>query len=173
MQEEIWKDLPNYEGLYQASNLGNIKSLSKIVIRGNVKQHKKEIILKQHKGVNGYFIVRLNNNKKGKTFKVSTLIAMAFLNHNPCGYKLVVDHINNIKTDNRIENLQLLTNRENTSKDKKNCSSIYTGVSFDKKNNKWISSIKINNKSKHLGRFKTEIEASKAYMLELNKLKNA
>jgi ribosomal protein L15E len=72
---------------------------------------------------------------------------MAFLNHTPCGYKIVVDHIdNNIKTDNRLENLQLITQRENVSKDIKNTSSKYIGVCWHKKAKKWRSSIQINGK---------------------------
>ena len=43
---------------------------------------------------------------------------MAFLNHKPNGNKLVVDHINNVKTDNRLSNLQIITQRKNTSKDR-------------------------------------------------------
>jgi hypothetical protein len=70
---EIWKDVPNYDGFYQVSNLGNVKSFYK----------KNEKILKQ--GINryGYKFVSLSKNNKQKTIKTHQLVAMAFLNHTP------------------------------------------------------------------------------------------
>jgi hypothetical protein len=89
---------------------------------------------------------------------------MAFLNHKPDGTnKIVVDHINNIKTDNRLVNLQLISQRENTSKDKKNGTSQYTGVCWKKSKNKFEAQININNKYKYLGLFTDEYEAHLAY----------
>lgn len=105
---EIWKDVPEYEGLYQVSSLGRIKSL------GNDKK-KKEKILKAGE-TKGYSQVILSRHKQLKTIYVHQLVAMAFLNHVRCGHKLEVDHINNIKSDNRVENLQILTHRDNTFK---------------------------------------------------------
>jgi hypothetical protein len=87
---------------------------------------------------------------------------MAFLNHKPNGLTIVVDHINNIKTDNRLSNLQLLTNRQNTTKESRG-TSIYPGVSYRPKNNKWEAKIKINGANKHLGLFKNELDAAQAY----------
>lgn len=107
--KEIYKDIPNYKGLYQVSNLGKIKSL------GNNKL-KKEKILKNRLSSSGYLHVYLSKNKEGKNFKVHQLIAMAFLNHIPNGHKIVVDHIDNNPLNNYVENLQLISQRENTSK---------------------------------------------------------
>ena len=154
---EIWKDIPDYEGMYQVSNLGNVKSL----------KWNKERILKATISSRGYKMVHITNNFKSKGFSVHQLVAMAFINHTPCGHKLVIDHINENKIDNRLENLQIITNRYNISKSYKNKSSKYTGVCFDKNRNKWISTIKINGKQKNLGRFKTEEEAHKIYQLKL------
>lgn len=164
---EIWKDVPGYEGLYQVSNLGNIKSLSRLKINGLSSYISKDLIMKQQKDRNGYLYILLHNNNI-KIFKVHQLVAMAFLNHTPCGHKIVVDHINHDKTDNRVENLQLITNRENCSKDVKNKTSKYTGVSWDKHRGRWTSKIKINGNTINLGRYKCELEASEAYQ---NKLK--
>ena len=156
---EIFKDIPGYEGMYQVSNLGNVKSL----------KYNKERVLKQCTDSNGYYHVTLCGliNKK---IKIHKLVAMVFLGHKPCGYEIVVDHINNIVTDNRVENLQLISNRENCSKDKIGFTSKFIGVFLRNGSDKWISSIKIKGKTKHLGRFNTEIEASKAYQNELKKL---
>ena len=104
----------------------------------------------------------LHKNGKAKGLKVSQLVAMAFLNHEPCGQDIVVDHKDNDPSNNRLENLKLITNRENCSKDKKG-SSQYAGVSWNKAAKKWHSKIWINGKRIYLGSFKDELEAHKAY----------
>ena len=81
---------------------------------------------------------------------------------------LVVDHINNNSLDNRVENLQVITQRQNATKDRTNKTSKYAGVSWHKALNKWRSYIKINYKQIHLGYFDNEEEASEVYN---NKLK--
>jgi hypothetical protein len=158
---EIWKDIPDFEGIYQVSSFGNVKSL----------KYNKEKILKKSKDKNGYFVVGLYNDEvKNKTFKVHQLCAITFLNHLPCGMDLIVDHIDNNNQNNTIENLQIISNRENIVKsiDKKSTSSKYSGVVFHKKSDKWMSKIFINNTYRYLGLFETEIEASKAYQKELS-----
>ena len=165
--EEVFKDIPTYEGLYQVSNLGNVKSLSREMNKGKIIFISKEKLLKLSKDGRGYIQVNLSKDKKILNKKVHQLVAMAFLNHIPDGtYRLVVDHINNNKLDNSLQNLQLITNRENCSKDRKG-SSKYTGVSFAKTRNKWCVSIKVKGRTVHLGRFNTELEAHKAYQNKL------
>ena len=97
MENEIWKDVIGYEGLYQVSNLGNVKSL----------RFNKEKILKQRIGTKGYFAVCLRKDKIVKTKEVHQLIAIAFLNHKPCGYKLVINHIDFNQKNNNILNRHL------------------------------------------------------------------
>jgi hypothetical protein len=100
---------------------------------------------------------------------------MAFLGHIPDGTnKMVPDHKNDIKTDNRLENLQLITFRQNIEKHffNKSTTSQYTGVSWNKRANKWEGCIYIDGKNRHLGRFKTEYEAHYAYQSVLSTLKN-
>lgn len=159
--KEVFKDIKGFDGLYQISNLGRVKSL----------RFNKEKILNQFKGTKGYFNVKLYKNKKQHTVEIHKLVAVAFLNHTS-SKGIVVDHINEIKTDNRLSNLQIITNRENTSKAfrKIKTSSKYTGVYLDKgkKGKKWRAMARINGKKKHLGNFETEIEAYNCY---LNKLK--
>lgn len=163
---EEFRDIPGYEGLYQASSLGNIKSL------GN-NNFRKEKILKPGLKKSGYYDVRLSKNGKAKSMRVHKLVAMAFLAHKPDGtMNIVVDHINNVKTDNRVENLQLITIRENSSKDKKGYSSKYVGVCWYKRKMRWIASIRINGKCKNLGYFKNEYDAHLKYQETLKTLKS-
>lgn len=165
MTNEIWKDIPGYEGLYQASNLGNVKSL-------NYRQTKKEKILKPFKRRDGYYQVNLCKNGIIKNIKIHQLVAMTFFNHIPCGMKLVVDHINDEKLDNRVENLQIVTGRYNVFKTQGRYSSKYKGVSWDKRAKKWRSRIIINGVYKHLGFFTSEEEAHQAYINKLKELEN-
>jgi hypothetical protein len=169
-KQEIWKDIPNYEGLYQVSNFGNVKSLERYV-KGKIENRlqKENILSKRLVGDKGnqYYAVTLCNNKDRKQFKISVLVAMAFLNHIPNGYVgFTVDHIDNNPLNNNVNNLQVITKRENSSKDRKGISK-YTGVTFNKKSNKWRSQIWIDGKNKTLGSFDDELEAHRAYQKEL------
>lgn len=173
MKQEVWKNVPNYEGLYQVSSLGRVKSLEKTLIRSNGRpNYYPEKILKAGKDHRGYLMVVLTKNKKPKTIRVHKLVAICFLNHIPNGYKITVDHINEVKTDNRVENLQLVSNRENCSRSKKNKSSKYTGVCYVKNKNKWMSRIRIKDKSVFLGYFTKEEDAAKAYQDKLKEIKD-
>ena len=105
---EEWKDIPEYEGLYQASNLGRIKSLKRIDTLG---RRVNEKILKIQMLNNGYYQVGLTKQAIKKTYYVHRLVWEAFNGTIPEG--LQVNHINEIKTDNRLENLNLMTCKEN------------------------------------------------------------
>ncbi len=167
---EIWKDIPNYEGLYQVSNMGRVKSLIKewnTYTDRLVKR--KERISNGHKGKGDYLCFVLLKNNKSKHFKVHQLVAMSFLNHVPCGHDKVVDHINGIKTDNRLENLQVITHIENVCRVQKSkeCTSKHRGVCKRKGVKKWNAYIGINKKRIHLGYFVNELDAVKARELAL------
>ena len=163
MEKEIWKDIPGYEGLYQVSSEGRVKSLK----RKGVGQDR---ILKPSDNGRGYYQSCLVKDKKIKTIQVHQLVAMAFLGHTICGMKVVVDHIDNNKSNNNLNNLQLISCRENLSKDKKGGSSKYVGVTWHKPRNKWRSMIRINGKNKHLGLFTNELDARDAYQEALKNL---
>lgn len=109
--EEIWVDIRGYEGFYQISNLGRVKSLDREIVRvdGKKKIFKGKILNQQIR--KGYYTVYLSKNGKAKTVRVHRLIAMAFI-PNPEN-KPHIDHINTITTDNRIENLRWVTPKEN------------------------------------------------------------
>ena len=176
MEKEIWKNLPDYEGLYQVSNLGQVKSLPKkwIVNKGAIRKHD-GLILKAAINSRGYYGVILNKNGKSVAKNIHQLVAIAFLNHKPNGHKLVIDHIDNNKLNNKLENLQIVTHRFNTYKTNKTYSSKFKGVHLKKDKYKdkiytsWVAQIQINGINNYLGTFKTEIEAYNAYE---NALKN-
>lgn len=171
MEKEIWKDIPGYEGLYQVSSLGRVKSLDRVVPHGRFGEFKlKGRVLKPSATTKGYLSLDLCKYGMIKTITVHKLAAMAFLNHEPCGMKEVVDHIDNNPLNNRVDNLQLITSRENVSKDKTGGTSQYVGVSWDKNAKKWKASIRINGKLKHLGLFTDEYEAHLAYQKKLNEI---
>jgi hypothetical protein len=117
-------------------------------------------------------MVGLAKNKIQKRYSVHQLVAIAFLNHKPCGLNLVIDHINDNKLDNRVENLQIVTNRYNCCKTQGRYSSQYKGVSWNKYSNKWLSRIVINEKQKFLGYFTDEKEAHLAYQNALKQIEN-
>lgn len=166
---EIFKDVTGYEGRYQVSNLGRVKSLARAIPKSNGQvQRRKERILKDGKDKNGYRLVGLCIKGVMSTKKVHQLVAIEFLNHTPSWMNIVVDHINNDKTDNRVENLQLITHRQNISKSKSGGSSSYIGVSWNKQTEMWRARITINYWQTILGSFETEIEASEAYQKALS-----
>ena len=168
--EEIWKDIPGYEGLYQVSNLGRVKSLDRIFLNNGKYPCKiKGRFLKQSLLLSGYLVVGLSNNSKKKQFYVHTLVCMAFLQHKS-NRKTVVDHINNKQNDNRLSNLQIISNRENTSKDKKGYSSKYVGVHWSNYKNRWKACIRINQKKISLGLYVNEYDAHLAYQNKLKKI---
>lgn len=98
---EIWKDINNYENIYQVSNLGRVRSLRRFRI------------IKQRLSKSGYLNVTLRkeSNEKLKGMRVNRLVAAAFIDNKE--NKPYVNHLNSIKTDNRVENLEWCTQSEN------------------------------------------------------------
>lgn len=149
---EIYVQIPNYEN-YFVSNYGNVKSFQKGI----------EKILSKRKSGNGYVSVLLyKKGYKPKTINIHQLVAVAFLGHKIDGYIKIIDHINKIRDDNRVENLQIITPRQNVTKEisfKKG----YCGMTYDKDSKKYMVRIIINKKSIYLGRFKDINEAQSVY----------
>lgn len=114
MNNEIWKDVVGYEGLYQVSNLGNVKSLNyNKTGKEKILKHKKYTI---HYKNRNYIVHNVTLYKDGdaKYFLINRLVWTTFNGNIP--YNMDVDHINNNPEDNRLENLQLLTRSENLKK---------------------------------------------------------
>lgn len=110
-----------------------------------------------------------NNTAYAQRFENKTPIRIhRFLLNPPKGF--VVDHINGNGLDNRRSNLRVVTHRQNMQNMHVKRSSKYPGVSWRKDRNKWEAKISINNKSKHLGHFKSENEAFEAYKEAVNAL---
>jgi len=109
---EIWKDIKGYEGLYQISNLGRVKSLSRLVLcKSRSKRQTKEKILLMQISSQGYSYLTLCKNNKLKSMRIHRLVALHFIpnpKNKPC-----VNHKNNIGVDNKVKNLEWCTQMEN------------------------------------------------------------
>ena len=171
--KEVFKDITGYEGLYQLSNLDRVKGLCRSVKHstGDGYYVKKERILKGHITKEGYVRYFLHKKGKGKGECLHVLKMIVYKGFIPGGYKLVVDHIDNDPANNDLDNLQVITHRENCSKDRFGCSSKYVGVTYLKTTNKWRATILIDGEVNYLGQYKEEIEAYLAYQKKLNSLK--
>ena len=158
---EVWKDVPDYEGYYQVSDLGRVKSFKK----------KFPYIMSQYLDI--YYSVTFGLNNIRRTFRIHQLVCIAFLGHKPDGtQKVVVDHKNNEKIDNRLTNLQLINQRKNASKDKSSYYLKCIGISYCDRSSKWKSRLRINGKLIHLGVFTIKEEAYKCYKNAVEAIEN-
>ncbi len=146
--QEIWKDIEGYNGAYQVSNLGRVKSF---------RRSKPRILLGSPNG-EGYIYITFRVDSNRKDLRIHRLVAKAFCN----GYKegLQVDHINGIKADNRAINLRWVTNRQNSEGYKSNRSKYGCGV--QKRCGRFWSYITVNQKQVYLGTYDTPKQAQQA-----------
>ena len=166
---QVWQDIPDYEGLYQVSNTGLVKSKARICIhKTGRKQRVTEKILKNStKKSSAYHVVLLSKGGVATGFKVSRLVAKAFI-PNPNNYK-IVNHIDGNKGNNNIENLEWCTATWNNihafevlKRDRKQTQTIkseHLGIVWDKNRFKWQASLSRNSKDYFVGRFETEEQA--------------
>ena len=158
--KEVFKSIENYEGLYEVSNLGRVKSFYK----------PEGTILKTPIDGVGYKLVNLSIKGKRKKYTVHQLVAMVFLNHTPCGHKLVVNHIDLDKLNNNVDNLEIVSARKNSNQKHLKSASKHTGVVMVNNNTMFKSQIRINGDVVSLGHYIDELEASDAYQIALNNL---
>lgn len=177
MSKEIWKPLKEYKGVdymgfYEVSNMGRVKSLDRMIHvkkRGGFEQFYNGKILRQRRCKKGYKYVALCKDGSPMGAKVNILVAICFLRMPKKGE--VVHHKNSTPSDNRINNLSIITKRENESIEKTLASGLPVGVSL----NEWGYSafIKIKSingkKSIYLGTYISIDEASNAYSTILDR----
>lgn len=161
--KEEFVDIKNYEGLYQISNYGNVKSLSRIINNGKYIRTSIDIISSTQYNTSGYKIITLWKDKKKQTFTIHKLVATAFLTKNNT-IDGVINHIDNNKDNNKITNLEIVSQLYNSNYHKttngvrKNISGNYT------------ARISINGTRVTLGSYKTEQEAITARNNKLKEL---
>ena len=150
MKKEIWKDIPGYEGLYQVSNLGNVRTFKNG--RYGTSKESKPLSL----SINGkYLKTSLYLNGNGKRYLVHQLVAMAFLGHVPNGRgTLCVNHIDNNQLNNNVDNLEITSTRHNSTTHK-----INNGISWSSRMGKWKVEVRLpsnNNNKVHIGYFENK-----------------
>ena len=177
--KEIWKDIKGYEGCYQISNFGRVKSIPRIISTGcNSLKSWKGRIMKLTVDSLGYLAVHLSKGGKAKMYKVHRLVASSFLLNSD--NKPQINHKNGIKTDNRIKNLEWCTPSENIKHAFDNGLKVITNLDkrykakgcYRQKKGKWIAKIKVNKNQIYLGTFDIEHEAKNAYKEAVKKYLN-
>ena len=113
--KEIWKDIDGYEGYYQISNYGRVKSLGRNIYTtdGRFHRYKKEKIKIPKTTSDGYSAVTLSVNCHNKTFSVHSLVANAFLSKPKSDEVLEINHKDTDRKNNHFTNLEWVTHREN------------------------------------------------------------
>jgi len=171
-QIEGWKDIPDYEKLYEASDLGRIKGISRLVDSGKGFYRIPDRILKQSNGSEEYLVLSLSKDNKSIKHRVNVLIAMAFMGHISGNHDKIVDHVFQNRKDNRLCVLQIISQRKNTNQKHLESSSNHIGVYFHNTHKKWCSAIRILKEKIHLGAFEKEEDAAKAYNIALDNWEN-
>ncbi len=155
---ETWKPVVGYEGFYEISSHGRLKSL------------RKSRLILLSKNSEGYYNVKLSNNNGYRNHKIHRLVAQAFLGTPAKG--MVVNHKNGCKTDNKVDNLEYVSPRDNVAHSilHKNKRCAFIGVDFQKRVGKYRARILVNGVTKHIGLFYSQEEAGQAYQAALRNL---
>ncbi len=164
-----WKGVNGYDGLYEISNTGLVRSLDRTRnAKGVGVANIKGVVLKQIKKDGIYKVVTLSKYCKTKTYYVHRLVAEHFIGEVPNG--MVVNHIDHNIYNNHYSNLEIITRRDNTYhglKNKKH-SSKYAGVYWNKARSKWVAMTRIRGSKKiYLGGFEKEKDAHLAIVYAL------
>jgi hypothetical protein len=163
--EEIYKDIPGFEGKYQVSNFGNIKTIERVTILNDGRKfYYKDKVLICTPDLKGYPKIRLQNFNPnyGSTRRVHSLVWEVFGDGTTISFpNRVIDHIDRNKKNNHINNLRIISNRENAFNRKDNKE--FIGVRKSNKSDNYTCRIWVNDKDYHLGTFKTQEEAFERY----------
>lgn len=159
---EIWKDIMGFEGLYQISNYGNVKSCKRYVNAKFGKRVVNEKLLSLGKDKDGYLMAILCQDGIKQTVKIHRLVANAFIDK--IDGKDIVNHIDSNKSNNNLSNLEWVSSLENNCHSRLNIKSTskYIGVCFHKKDNNFRATATIDGKKINLGGFKNEEDAYNA-----------
>lgn len=160
--ENEYKDIPGFNGTYKIDRSGEVVST----------RYGWKVMKFSYTGA-GYPMVALRAVPNvQKSYYIHRLMYITYIGVIPVDRE--IDHINKVKTDNRLENLRLVTksqNQWNTGKRGKNKSSKFLGVSLESRLNKWVAEIRQNKFHKYLGSFDSEVKAAAAYDLAVIKLR--
>ena len=165
-QEEIWKHVVGYEGLYEVSDLGRIRSLDRsrphsrnanysFLCRGKIR--------KIHNDKNGYQRVTLCKGGRQSNKQVHRIVGYAFLGLTD---DLQIDHVDGDPKNNRLDNLRTATGGQNmigSRRKHKGATSQYRGVSWHDRDRRWVAQIQFNRTNFYLGCYSEEIDAAKAF----------
>ena len=157
MENEVWKDIPNYEGLYQVSNLGRVKSLKRKVHAGRnrIRWQYERILSNNKTNGNGYKVVSLNKNSRGKNKYIHRLVAEAFIS-NPNNLPQV-NHKDENKQNNCVDNLEWCTCQYNST-----YNDLHIKNGIKNRNNKYSKPIyKLDEKNNILETYPSISEASR------------
>ena len=160
LEGEIWKDIPGYEGLYQVSNLGRVVSIKRQVCGklGSIRTINDKI-LKATISNEGYRKVKLYiHNQPTQSFSVHRIVIESFIGKQE---GLVVDHIDNNRLNNYLENLRYCTNIDNNTIFRKPSKHGHIGIECNMSTNRWRGKIKINKKA-----YRTSYSSSKENAIE-------
>lgn len=165
--EEVWADILGFDGFYQISSLGRVRTCVALCVKRDRWEKGWPWRILKTSNVRGYEYIRIARKEKGRSLKIHRILWEAFRGQIPVG--LGIDHINGDPLDNRIDNLRLATQQEQnrnksrkTNRKMKGKKGVYfiSGRALKKP---WLAKIIINKKAIHLGYFVTELEAAKAY----------
>lgn len=112
--ERIWKPVPEYEGYYEISNDGLLRSVNRISINSlGYCRHLRGCLIAPSKGRCGYIKYSLNKDGKSQTINAHQLVAITFMEHSRTNNRMTINHIDGNKTNNHVNNLEIVTITEN------------------------------------------------------------